>query len=56
MAAPVDLELKKVKRGFQQAAPSPWRTRGLWTGISREARALKKERGSWRIGDVFLES
>lgn len=56
MAAPVDLELKKMKEGFVHSEASFRKQRGLWTRISNEACVLQKERDSRGMGNSFTES
>ena len=55
MAAPVDLELKKVKEGLEQAEAFLWKLRGLWTRISSESRVLREEGGPREMGSGFSE-
>ena len=54
MAAPVDLELKKVKEGLEQAEAFLWKLRGL-TRISSESRVLREERGPREMGSGFSQ-
>lgn len=49
----MDLELKKVKKGLEQAEAFVWKLRGLWTRISNESLVLRKERGPREMGSGF---
>lgn len=51
----MDLELKKVKEGLEQADAFLWKLRGLWTIMSSESRVLRKERGPREMGSGFSE-
>lgn len=54
MAAPMDLELKKVKKDLKQVEASLRKLRELWTRILSEAQVLqKKARGSRALGNGF---
>lgn len=55
MAAPVDLELKKVRKRLEEAEASLWWLRGLWTRIlgRPESRGRKEAPGDWGgVGDI----
>lgn len=51
MAAPVDLELKKVRKRVEEAEAPLWSLRDLWTRISRrrESCGRKEAPGSWGV-------
>lgn len=56
MAAPVDLELEKVKEGLEHAETSLRKVRGMQARISDEAIVLQKKRDSRGLGNGFTKS
>lgn len=56
MAAPIDLELEKVKEGLEHAEASLRKVRGLWARISDEAIVLQKKGDSRDLGNGCTES
>lgn len=56
MAAPVDLELKKVKEGFEAPGGFSLVAKRTVDKDMKEAGVLRKESGFRELGDDFLES